>query len=166
MIYHKNLETILQGLNEDLKWEYAAAIQYLQHAAMISGAQYFAIIDELNEHADEEFAHARVINELINYLGGVPTIQVETRYVSPDNIEMLRQDLQGEYDAITRYLERIRQLEDIGLYDSAQRIRKIVTEEQEHAMDLEVALDIERKTPTIPHTQQVYPVRSNTRWDH
>lgn len=166
MIYHENLEQILQGLNEDLKWEYAAAIQYLQHAAMISGAQNFAIIDELNEHADEEFAHARVVNELINYLGGVPTIQVATRYVSPDNAEMLNQDLQGEYDAITRYLERIRQLEEIGLYDSAQRIREIVTEEQEHAMDLEVALDIERMRPTIPHTQQVYPVRGNTRWDH
>jgi bacterioferritin len=61
-----------------------------------------------------------------------------------DNREMLRQDLQGEYDAIRRYLQRIHQLEALGMYDSAQKIRDIVVTEQEHAIDLEIALGIEK----------------------
>lgn len=81
---------------------------------------------------------------MIQYLGGVPTIEVATRLTSMNNKEMLRQDLEGEYDAIRRYLNRIQQLESIGLYDSAQKIRNIVVEEQEHALDLETALGIEK----------------------
>lgn len=68
-----------------------------------------------------------------------------------NNEEMLRQDLQGEYDAIRRYLQRIHQLETLGMYDSAQKIRDIVVTEQEHALDLEIALGIEK--PLIPPTK-------------
>lgn len=157
MIYQQSLEEIINGLNIDLSWEYAAIIQYIQHAAMLRGPEYFAIIEELEEHAEEEREHAVIISDLINYLGGVPTIQTATRLTSPSNVEMLRQDLQWEYDAIRRYLERIRQLEALGLYDSAQKIRNIVVEEQEHAIDLEIALGIDRKRPTIPHLHKVYP---------
>jgi bacterioferritin len=57
---------------------------------------------------------------------------------------MLRQDLQLEYDALNRYLLRIKQLEDLGLYDSAQKIRDIAAVEQEHAIDLEKALGIRK----------------------
>lgn len=36
----------LELLNKDPEWEYAAAIQYLQHAAVMAGAQYESIIKE------------------------------------------------------------------------------------------------------------------------
>ncbi|WP_347548272.1 hypothetical protein ABFG93_12015 [Pseudalkalibacillus hwajinpoensis] len=49
---HKvTLEMIIDGLNGDLVGEYAALIQYTQHASMLKGAEYFAVIDELKEHA-------------------------------------------------------------------------------------------------------------------
>lgn len=63
---------------------------------------------------------------------------------------MLRQDLQGEYDAIRRYLQRIRQFEALSMYDSAQKIRDIAVTEQEHAIDLEMALGIEKKEIPAP----------------
>jgi bacterioferritin len=157
MLYRPDLETIIEGLNTDLAWEYAAIVQYIQHAAMLSGPEYYAIIEELEEHAEEERKHAVIVSDLINYLGGVPTVKTETRLTSSSNQQMLRQDLQWEYDAIRRYLQRIEQLEALGLYDSAQKIRNIVVEEQEHAIDLEIALGIDRSHPTIPHLQKVYP---------
>lgn len=142
MIYKAHLESILAGLNEDLKREYAAAIQYLQHAAMLSGSVYQGVIDALISHAREEFEHAHVVSKLIVFLGGIPTGQIAQRLVSPDSDEMLTQDLQSEYSAIRRYRERIRQLEADGLCGSAQRIRRIVAEEQKHAECLETALGI------------------------
>jgi len=111
----------------------------------------------LEEHAEEEREHAVIISDLINYLGGVPTVLTSPRLTSGSNVEMLYQDLQREYDAIGRYLKRIRQLEELRLYDSAQKIRNIVVVEQEHAIDLEIALGIERERPTIPHFEKVYP---------
>ncbi|SFA47376.1 bacterioferritin [Parageobacillus thermantarcticus] len=127
----KAIEQIVHGLNLDLAWEYATGIQYAQHASMLKGAAYFAVAEELAEHSKDEFGHSIVLSELIQYLGGIPTTQVASVYTSMDNREMLRQDLQGEYDAIRRYLQRIHQLEALGMYDSAQKIRDIVVTEQE-----------------------------------
>ncbi|MFZ5633777.1 MAG: ferritin-like domain-containing protein [Bacillota bacterium] len=153
MSYQTQLEQIINGLNLDLSWEYAAMIQYIQHASMLTGPEYTAVIDELLEHAQEEHEHAVIISDLIQYLGGIPTVEVAARLTSLDNKEMLRQDLQAEYDAIRRYLQRIEQLEMLRLYDSAQKIRNIAVTEQEHAIDLEKALGIQKVNPG-----NVYPL--------
>lgn len=151
MIYQPSIEQIIKGLNLDLSWEYAAMIQYIQHASMLYGPEYVAVIDELNEHAQQEHEHAVIISDLIQYLGGIPTVEVATRLTSLNNVEMLRQDLQFEYDAIRRYLQRIQQLEALRLYDSAQKIRNIIVVEQEHAIDLEKALGIQKMHPGAAH---------------
>jgi len=140
----QDLQRVLNLLNADLAWEYAALVQYIQHASMLTGPQYVAVIDELLQHAQQEHQHAVILSDLIQYLGGIPTVEVFQRQTSVDNVEMLRQDLQLEYDALNRYLLRIRQLEDLGLYDSAQKIRDIAVVEQEHAIDLEKALGIRK----------------------
>lgn len=147
MTYQNQLEEIISGLNLDLSWEYAAAIQYAQHASMLTGPEYAAVSTELLEHAREEFGHAIILNDMIQYLGGIPTVEVATRLTSLNNQEMLRQDLQGEYDAISRYLLRIEQLEKLRMYDSAQKIRNIIVVEQEHAIDLERALGMQKVHP-------------------
>jgi len=141
------LEQVISGLNLDLSWEYAALIQYVQHASMLYGPEYTAVIDELLTHAEQEHEHAVIISDIIQYLGGIPTVEVANRLTSLSNTEMLRQDLQGEYDAIRRYLQRIEQLEALHLYDSAQKIRNIVLVEQEHAIDLEKALGMQKVRP-------------------
>lgn len=150
----QTLEQIVHGLNLDLAWEYAAGIQYAQHASMLKGAAYFAVAEELEEHSKEEFGHAIVLSELIQYLGGIPTTQVAPVSTSKDNTEMLHQDIGGEYDAIRRYSQRIHQLEELGMYDSAQKIRDIVVVEQEHAIDLEIALGVEKNL--VPPTKLTF----------
>lgn len=137
-------EQIINLLNLDLSWEYAAMIQYIQHAAMLTGPEYFAIIDEELDHAKDEHDHAVRISDQIQYLGGVPTVTVAEIKTSLDNVEMLRQDLQAEYDALARYLQRIEQLESMKLYDVAQVIREIAQVEQEHIIDLEKSLGIRK----------------------
>ncbi|MEW6447371.1 MAG: ferritin-like domain-containing protein [Bacillota bacterium] len=147
MKYQKQLEQIIKGLNLDLSWEYAAMIQYIQHASMLTGPEYTRVIDELLAHAQQEHEHAVILSDLIQYLGGIPTVETAERLTSLDNKEMLRQDLKAEYDAIRRYLQRIEQLEMLHLYDSAQKIRNIAAVEQEHAIDLEKALGIQKTHP-------------------
>ena len=53
---------------------------------------------------------------------------------------MLQEDLDGENDAIRRYIARVKQAEELNLYHLAQQLRTILAVEQEHAMDLEQAL--------------------------
>jgi bacterioferritin len=131
---------LVELLNRDLSLEYTACIQYTQHQAVLKGAMYQSIQKELIIHAQEELAHAVIIADQIDYLGGVPTVIMEPARISADNIEMLTQDLAGENDAIKRYIVRIKQAEALDLYHLAQQLRNILAVEQEHAMDLEQAL--------------------------
>jgi len=130
------MEEFIAELNKDLEWEYAAAIQYVQHAAMITGPEYDNIGAELLVHADEEMVHAKSIAEIIANLGGVPTIDVEKRLINDDSKTMLEQDLGGEELAISRYKERIAQAEVLGEYGVRRKLEDILMDEEEHRSDL------------------------------
>jgi len=135
-------EQLIEALNDDLAWEYQALIQYVQHAAAISGAQYDAIKAELIVHSNEEHAHAVSLADQIDFLGGVPGVDVYEAHISPDADKMLEQDLDGELDAITRYRERIAQAEMLQEYGLRRALEDILIIEEEHARDLQDALGL------------------------
>jgi len=134
------MKKLLAELNKDLEWEYSAAIQYTQHASTINGAQYDSIQKELLIHATEEMAHAVMLSDQIDFLGGVPTVDVEKRAISKDCVEMLKQDLWGENNAIKRYKERIAQAEALKEYGLRRVLEDILIQEEEHKRDLANAL--------------------------
>lgn len=131
-----NREKLIVELNKDLEWEYAAAIQYVQHASVITGAQYEGIQKELIIHSQEEMQHAVMLSEQIDFLDGIPTWKVEEIEVSEDGQLMLQQDLKGEDNAIERYKERIYQAEQLREYGLRRVIEDILIQEEEHKRDL------------------------------
>ncbi|MBD3311405.1 MAG: ferritin-like domain-containing protein [Candidatus Magasanikbacteria bacterium] len=133
-------EEFIVELNKDLEYEYAAAIQYVQHAAVITGPEYDAIAEELQIHADEEINHAKQISDLVCDLDGTPTVEVDERKISEDAKTMLEQDLEGEQTAIRRYKERIAQAEELKEYGVRRVLEEILMEEEEHRRDLLGAL--------------------------
>ena len=135
------LEKLLEGLNKDLEWEYAAAIQYNQHAVVLTGAQYESIRKELLLHVQEEMEHARMLAEQIDYLGGKPSVNVERRETSDDALEMLRQDLAREQNAIDGYKVRIAQAEALREYGLRRVLEDILIQEEEHKRDLLSAVE-------------------------
>jgi bacterioferritin len=136
----ETLDKLIGLLNKDLELEYSAAIQYINHAAVMTGAAYGDIIKELKVHANEEIQHAMILADQIDYLGGSPSVDVGKVLVSRDNDKMLQQDLDGEEDAIRRYKVRVEQAEQLKEFALAQQLRNILATEQEHAMDLRQAL--------------------------
>lgn len=129
-------EAFIAELNKDLEWEYAAAVQYVQHAAMMTGPEYDAISKELVIHSNEEMMHAVTVSTIICDLGGTPTVDVESRAISEDSKTMLEQDLGGEELAITRYKERIAQAESLGEYGVRRLLEDILMQEEEHRRDI------------------------------
>jgi bacterioferritin len=134
------VKKLVELLNMDLELEYSAAIQYINHAAVMTGAAYGDIIKELKIHANEEVQHAMVLADQIDYLGGSPSVDVGRILTSKNNAKMLEQDLDGEENAIKRYKMRVEQAEQLKEYALAQQLRTILAMEQEHAMDLKQAL--------------------------
>jgi bacterioferritin len=56
-------EKLVELLNKDLELEYSAAIQYINHSAVMTGAAYGDIIKELKIHANEEISHAIILSD-------------------------------------------------------------------------------------------------------
>ena len=129
-------EEFLTKLNKALEWEYASAIQYIQHSAVITGAEYDSISKELVVHSNEEMAHAVLVATAISDLGGVPTIEVEKRNISDDSKTMLEQDLEGEEIAIKLYKELIVIAEEQKEYGVRRVMEDILMQEEEHRRDI------------------------------
>jgi bacterioferritin len=134
-------EELIAKLNKDLEWEYAAAVQYIQHGAVITGSKYMAIQKELVIHATEEIQHAIMISEQIAYLGGTPTVDVEIRETSTESLAMLKQDLKGEKYAIKSYRERIKEAESLGEYGLRRVLEDVLIQEEEHERDILAAIE-------------------------
>ena len=130
-------------LNEDLSREYQAIIAYVVYSQVIKGPQYMNIAKELEVHAAEELSHALTISKQIDYLGGMPTVSPQPVKSSEKPEEMLRFDLDNEFETIRCYRERVAQCEAMGEYAVAEHIRAILMQEQEHLTDLADALGID-----------------------
>lgn len=133
-------ERLAELLNEDLAREYQAIIAYVVYSQVLKGAAYMNIADQLQQHAQQELAHALTISRQIDYLGAMPTVTPKPVKVSEKAEDMLRFDLQNEEDTIRNYRERVRQCEALGEFAIAEHIREILLQEQDHLIDLATAL--------------------------
>lgn len=141
-------QRLIELLNEDLAREYQAIIAYVNYSQVLKGAAYMSIAEELVKHASEELDHALRIARQIDYLGGMPTVVPKPVKTSKKAEDMLRFDLDSEIETIGHYRTRVRQANALGEYATAEEIREIIVQEQEHAIDLATALGIE--VPEIP----------------
>lgn len=131
-------DTLLKLLNEDLALEYSAAIQYVQHSAILQGVGFSGVRSHLMDHAREELEHARKLAERISYMGGVPEhvpslVDIKT---SADSRYALALDLLGERTAVARYKERVQMAKDAGEPGLALLLSEILLQEEEHEDDL------------------------------
>jgi bacterioferritin len=127
-------------LNEDLSTEYQSIVQYTQHIATIKGAQYQALIEELRKHVAQELTHAMTLADQVDFLDGVPSVTVPDIASEPDEAAALRQDLDLETAQLQRYRDRVAQAEELGLPDVAEALKPLLTQTQDHVMDLRTAL--------------------------
>ena len=133
---------LIKLLNQDLEMEFQSIVQYVQHVATISGAEYASTVDELKIHLTQELAHATALAEQISFLGGEPSTHVPDITTAPDSRSALEFDLALETQQLEHYRERVQQANEVGLADVAEALRPLLTETQEHVRDLSTALGL------------------------
>ena len=131
---------LIELLNEDLSREFQAIIAYVNYSQVLKGAAYMNIADELAVHAAEELAHALILSNQIDYLGGMPTTVPKPVKTSEKAEDMLRFDLDNENDTIRNYRRRVKQCDELGEFATAEHIREILLQEQDHQIALATAL--------------------------
>src|SRR6202453_3130244 len=136
-------EQLVALLNEDLAREYQAIIAYVNYSQVLKGAAYMNIAAELEVHAGEELAHAIILSNQIDYLGGMPTTVPKLVKTSEKAEDMLRFDLANENETIRNYRRRVKQCDELGEFATAEHIREILLQEQDHQIALATALGID-----------------------
>jgi bacterioferritin len=135
-------ERLIDLLNEDLSREYQAIISYVNYSQVLKGAAYMNIAAELEVHAGEELKHALIIANQIDYLGGMPTVTPKPVKTSEKAEDMLRFDLDNENETIRQYRRRVKQCDELSEFSTAEHIREILLDEQDHQISLATALGV------------------------
>ena len=136
-------EKLVALLNEDLAREFQAIIAYVNYSQVLKGAAYMNIAAELEKHAAEELKHALILSDQIDYLNGMPTVVPKPVKTSDKATDMLRFDLDNENETIRQYRRRVKQCEELGETATAEYIREILLDEQDHQHALATALGID-----------------------
>ena len=142
-------ERLVAALNEDLSREYQAIIAYVNYSQVLKGAAYMNIADELAVHAKEELEHALAISNHVDYLGGMPSVTPKPVKTSEKAEDMLRFDLDNEFETIRQYRRRVKQADELNEFAIAESIREILMQEQDHLIALATALGIDAPNPGI-----------------
>lgn len=153
-ISNLDIDQLIQTLNSALAEEWLAYYQYWIGARMMEGPMRSEVEPELLTHATEELAHAELLVDRIDQLGGTPILNPAhwTKHAGCDYEEpkdpyietILEQNLNGERCAISRY-QGILEMTDGKDHATYQMALGILNDELEHEHDIEDWLtDIDR----------------------
>ena len=136
-------QELIQLLNEALKLEHAARIQYLAHAQLIKGVNSDIVIERLTEIAGDEAKHEEKFRGLIgDYLGGEPVMELAPVHKAEELDEILKVNMKGEKDAIdfykTIYSKVVAAKAQLPYeFETLEHeIRHVIVDEQEHVVEL------------------------------
>jgi bacterioferritin len=135
-----NKSDLIDHLNGDLSTEFQSIVQYVQHTATVKGAEYGSIVAELGQHLGQELEHAKILAAQIDFLGGTPGVTVPEIPDCPDGAAALKADLELEERQLERYRTRVAEATELGLPDVAEALRPLLTQTQDHVIDLREAL--------------------------
>lgn len=142
---------LIDMLNEALKLEYQAQIQYLTHAELVQGLYAEPIIARFRELAGDEAKHAEKFRTLIaDYLDGEPCMAMAPAHPANEVTAMLNINLHDEQTAVdfykTIYKKIVTHKEDLPYaYERLEHdVRHIIMEELEHMVELKILLGNKR----------------------
>ena len=137
---------LLGQLNAALSEEWLAFYQYWIGAQIVEGAMRSDVQREFNEHALEEFSHAKMLADRIIQLEGIPVLDpaqwvslARCKYAVPlncDVMSVLKQNIAAERCAIIRY-EEIATFTNNVDYTTCDIAKRIMAEEETHEQDLQ-----------------------------
>lgn len=140
----KELQELIDGLNEDLANEYGAAIQYTYSASVVSGLYSSSLKPFFEAEITDELGHALYLSEKIKTLGGLPTTKSADIPQPTEVKELLEAALQSEKDTIERYEQRKKQAENLKLTELIVKIEDMIADETHHKEEIERLLQDHR----------------------
>ncbi|ANI77082.1 MULTISPECIES: bacterioferritin [Sphingobium] len=134
---------VIDYLNEVLKNELTAINQYFLHYRMLNhwGIEKLAKFEY--EESIDEMKHADKVAERILFLDGLPNFQLLGRLKIGETVEeVLKADLELEYEALPVLKDAIAHCETVRDYVSRDLFQSILESEEEHVDTLETQFEM------------------------
>ncbi len=135
------MKELIEGLNEDLEFEYTAIIQYITYSATIKGISRIELKEFFLDEVNDELEHAKYLSHKISALGGTPSIKPRTFKITEDVKEMVEELLKAEEDTIERYKRHSELAEKLGYVDIKVQLENIILDEAKHRDELKKILE-------------------------
>ena len=139
----KGKPDVLEILAKMLREELGAISEYMVHAEMCENWGYPRLAKHVKQQSVEEMKHAEALIERILYLEGTPDLQdLPKLTIGKDVKQQLQNDLALEQSAVAAYNEAIAALRKAGDHGSAELLKKLLLDEEEHEDLLDTQLRI------------------------
>jgi bacterioferritin len=139
----KGDEQVIGFLNEALRNELTAVNQYWLHYRMLDNWGIARLAKFEREESIDEMKHADKLSERILFLDGLPNFQMLGRLRIGETVEeVLRADLELEFEALAQLKNAIAHCETVRDYVSRDLFAEILENEEEHVDTLERQFDM------------------------
>ena len=134
---------VLDVLNLRLEEELLALNQYMLHSEMQENWGYLRLAKEIRKLSIVEMKHAEALMERLLFLEGMPNLSDFPKLnIGKDVKQQLQNDLALEKSAVDAYNKAIAALRQAGDHGSAELLKKLLLDEEEHEDMLETQLGI------------------------
>src|SRR3972149_1886796 len=117
-------------LNKGIARELQVSIQYLWQHVMAKGVHGAVVGNMFRAIAIEEMKHAEALAERVAFLNGIPTFKPDDIHIGTDVLEMLKDGVQYEEEAISLYKQAIQVAEKEGAYGTKRMLEKSLSNEE------------------------------------
>ena len=134
---------VIEFLNEALKNELTAINQYWLHYRMLDNWGVSRLAEFERHESIDEMKHADKLAERIFFLDGLPNFQLLGRLKIGETVEeILKADLELEYEALPMLKDAIEHCESVRDYVSRDLFAEILESEEDHVDTLEQQFDM------------------------
>src|SRR3954464_1363057 len=134
---------VVELLNEALKAELTAVNQYWLHYRLLDNWGVKKLAEFERQESIDEMKHGDRVPERILFLDGLPNFQALGRLRIGENVEeILKADLEAEYEAVKMYREGATYCESVRDFVSRDLFTDVLATEEHHVDMLETQFEM------------------------
>ncbi len=133
-------QDVIAKLNEALKEELTAILQYFVHAEMCDNWGYQRLGSYVKKQAIDEMKHAERLIERILFLDATPTLELLPLKIGQNVKAQIEEDLRLEIKAVALYNAAVQTARDAGDNTSRDLFESLLKNEEDHVDWLEAQL--------------------------